>query len=256
VIDGKRRSWCGRTPEEVEAKLQEAKRQARRGAPVIMPGHLTVKQYLSEWHESRLYGADSTRAQYASIIANHINPSIGAVRLTALTPDHIRRLLRDREKAGKSDRLLKYITQVLHAALEDAVRERRLEWNPAGAVQVREPLPKERRLLDWTQQADLLEAVAGDLPVRRLCAHAQLRTAAGGMFRAGLERRRLGARPAKRPPRPGEGGEGLATAAADQDGEGRGYAAGKACPRGPAGPPHPPDGRGARWRRSGATRRI
>jgi integrase len=162
VVGGRRRSWFGATYDEVEAKLQEGRRSARRGSPIIMPGLLTVRQYLDVWHDSRLYSTESTQAQYGGIIRNHINPEIGSVRLTMLSPEHIRRLLRERAKNGAGDRLLKYIKQVLHVALQDAVEERKLEWNPADAVKVREPLPKERGLLDWEQQAQLLAAVEED----------------------------------------------------------------------------------------------
>jgi integrase len=123
-----------------------------------MPGRQTIEKYLLAWHETKAFGADSTRLQYKGIIANHLVPVIGAVRLTSLTPDHIRKMLREAEKAGKGDRTIKYMMQVLHAALEDGVRERKLEWNPASAVRVREARPQQKKLLDWGQLADFLEA--------------------------------------------------------------------------------------------------
>lgn len=81
MIDGRIKAFYGRTHDEADAKLQDARKARRTGAPIVMPGRRTLGQYLAEWHEGRAFATHATQSQYAWAIA-HITPSIGNVRLT------------------------------------------------------------------------------------------------------------------------------------------------------------------------------
>lgn len=73
-----------------------------------------------------------TWGTYASVIANNIVPSIGAVRLDELKPAHFRRMERYvMDEQGKSSGTAGSAWRTLHKALEDAVLEGVIERNPA-----------------------------------------------------------------------------------------------------------------------------
>jgi len=107
----------------------------------------TLATYLDGWLAD-LDGnrADGTLAAYRSEVA-HIKAVIGKVRLDKLTPNDVRRLLRalddrgGRSKDADGNRIggLAAKTKVnirttLHAAVEQAVKDRIIDWNPVGVV--------------------------------------------------------------------------------------------------------------------------
>ncbi len=63
-----------------------------------------------------------TIESYEYIINAHIRPALGSVKLTQLRPDQLQKLYADKLDAGLSNRTVRYIYQVLHKALGQAVK--------------------------------------------------------------------------------------------------------------------------------------
>jgi hypothetical protein len=71
-----------------------------------------------------------TWERYESIVRVHIKPALGAAKLQALTPNHLRALYRDKLDAGLAPRTVNYIHVTLHKALKDTVSDGldRITW--------------------------------------------------------------------------------------------------------------------------------
>lgn len=120
---------------------------------------------VSEWMDHWLTDVCKTRLKprtwgtYASVIANNIKPSIGAVRLDTLKPAHFRRMERYiMAEQGKSSGTAGSAWRTLHKALEDAVLEGVIERNPAVKGTAPRVALRERAALTPEQAADLIAA--------------------------------------------------------------------------------------------------
>jgi integrase len=86
----KRKTIYGRAYKEVEAALAKMRGDAARGL-VFDAGNLTVGEWLDRWLRDAV--ADTVRpvtfAKYEQIVRNHAKPSLGRLKLQALTPAHV-----------------------------------------------------------------------------------------------------------------------------------------------------------------------
>jgi integrase len=116
--DGKRRYVSGRTKEGARKALREARSNSDVGL-VFDAGALTVGAYLDRWLVDSVRDTvrQRTYERYESIVRVHIKPSIGRVKLKALTPAHARTLYRQKLDAGLSPRTVNYKHVTLHKAL-------------------------------------------------------------------------------------------------------------------------------------------
>lgn len=130
-----RRQVYGRTRQEVVGKiadLQTANRQHIPAAPV----KVTVQQFGESWvkrlRDSSLKPA--TVSNYGWILERYVFPEIGAVRLVALSPQHVRDMLSAVAARGVSARTVQLSRAVLRSMLADAEREQLVHRNVAGLV--------------------------------------------------------------------------------------------------------------------------
>lgn len=116
------------------------------GAPDQGPCYthdLTVEQFLDEWMETKAMTLSSTTlAWYRYVIARHIAPELGRLRMSQLRPVHVQRLYASKLQQVPggpkpiSRSTARCIHRVLHAALSSAVRLQVIERNPCDAVEV------------------------------------------------------------------------------------------------------------------------
>lgn len=130
------------TKKAAQEALDELRNGTRQGT-FVAPAKTTVGAYLTdEWLPAvRRELADSTFESYARNIRLHIVPALGGVKLQGLDGLAISRfydqLLTSGRKLGKQSaglkpRTVRYIATILHAALDDAVKARRIPFNPAA----------------------------------------------------------------------------------------------------------------------------
>ena len=158
-------SGFGRTRSQAEARLKEKLAEFDRTHRVGYVRPPTVAEWMDHWLtdvcKPRL--KPRTWGTYASVIANNIVPSIGAVRLDELKPAHFRRMERYvMEEQGKSSGTAGSAWRTLHKALEDAVLEGVIERNPAVKGTAPRVALKERAALTPEQAADLIAAETDD----------------------------------------------------------------------------------------------
>lgn len=143
------RGFYGRTAEEAERKRDLAMRRLGLGQDLDDPG-LLLRDYLADWlRRVEVKGLrPSTLRRYRQIVANQIEPMLGAVPVAKLTAERVEGVLEELAASDLSPRTIFHVRAVLRASLARAVRRKILPDNPAADVEmpVREPTEEQRAL--------------------------------------------------------------------------------------------------------------
>lgn len=161
--DGTRRTYYGKTKEDVEAKLLDAQHAIKHNAPMPPPRTLTVGTYVTDWLEDqRDHLRPSTTAGYLANIKHHIVPSLGTVKLADLQPADVRRLHRESKARGLGARSVRYVHMTLNRALKQAEADGVVGRNVA--VLAKPPGAERKRIQPFTPAEALrfLDTVKGD----------------------------------------------------------------------------------------------
>ena len=156
-----RKSFYGRTRQEVAKQLTTAKAAQDRGAPIVSE-RLTVAGYFTDWIASKSNLRERTRESYQQIIRDHITPQLGKHRLAQLTPAHVRGLMTAKLAQGLDPRTVDYVRAVLRSGLTTAEREGLVARNVAKLVETPAKPRREMTALDPAQARRLLEAANGN----------------------------------------------------------------------------------------------
>lgn len=162
------RSISGKTQKEVAKKLKEATASLDAGT-YIAPNKITVGQWLDIWTEEYLSSVKpATLYSYKATVRNHLKPKLGAIQLEALTPHTIQTfyndLLEEQDgKAGLSPKTVKNIHGVLHKALQKAVLNKYIRFNPANDCELPRWNKGDIQPLDEEQITAFLKAIKGNL---------------------------------------------------------------------------------------------
>ncbi len=163
--EGKRkRVWVyGRDKTIVRGKLARLMADRIHGT-LVEPSRETVSHFLTHWLETvaKLRVRPATYRQDQTIIKQHLAPRIGGVLLTGLRPEHVQSLLADLARAGKSPHLQRRVIGVLHRALTNAVKLRRIPYNVCDAVTQPRVPRKEMRTLTPEQVGVFLRVAQSD----------------------------------------------------------------------------------------------
>jgi integrase len=159
----KRRYVSGKDRDEVRRKLTEAMANRDKGL-IYHDENLTVAEYLDRWLADSVYGSvrASTFSRDKYLVANHIKPTLGRLKLKNLNALQVQSLYRERLVSGLSGSTVQKIHHVLHKALAQAVRWNLIPRNPADNAKAPTPTPKEMRPLSASEARKLLEAADGN----------------------------------------------------------------------------------------------
>ena len=160
------RSISGKTQKEVAQKLKAALAALDSGT-YIAPCKMTVGEWVDIWSEQYLGGVkESTVAAYKATIRTHIKPGIGAIRLDALDTHLVQSFyngLREptKECEAVSPKTVKNVHGVLHKALQQAVANGYIRFNPTNSCILPRIEKKELQPLDEAETKLFLDAVKG-----------------------------------------------------------------------------------------------
>ena len=121
--DGKTKTKYGKTQREVRDWLLKTRLEQKNGL-LLKQENITLTEFLDRYltdvaqHTLR----PKTLKSYRHLIRNHIKPDLGAIKLSALRPDHIQKLYSTKLKSGLSHRTVQYIHAILHKALSQAFK--------------------------------------------------------------------------------------------------------------------------------------
>ncbi len=159
----KRRTLYGGTRAEVAAKLAKVLSD-REGGLTFDAGKQTLGDYLDRWLDDSVRGTvrQGTFERHEQIIRLHLRPSLGGIKLKALSPAHVQGFYRESLDSGLSPATVHKIHAVLHKALDQAVGWSLVPRNPIDVVTTPRPAPEEIRPLGSEQAKVLLEAASGE----------------------------------------------------------------------------------------------
>jgi len=145
----------------VQTKLDELRTEARTGN-LPDAATLTVGQLLERWLASdEQKSATRTHEERERLVKNHLKPRLGGVKLAKLNALHIEGLYADmaRDKVGPF--AIRSAADVLSIALNEAVRLKLMNSNPAAAVKKPKTPKREMLCLNDAQAKAVLAAAAG-----------------------------------------------------------------------------------------------
>ena len=121
--NGRRKTYYGKTRQEVVRLLQQAQKAILDGLP-LTGERLTLGAFLETWLEdtARPSLRPRTFESYAMIVRQHLSPALGAVRLARLTPDMVQKYMKEKRESGLSARTVQYHHAILRRALVMAER--------------------------------------------------------------------------------------------------------------------------------------
>lgn len=135
MVNGKRVTRRGfRTKGEAQKARAEVMTELSRGE-YVEPAKMPFGVYFLEWLAGRHGISHSTRSMYGSYFRTHINPEIGAVPLSKLTPLHIERLITACREKGLADETVKRVFAAVNASLNAAERKDIIPKNPANKIE-------------------------------------------------------------------------------------------------------------------------
>lgn len=158
------RSITGKTQKEVSQKLKAVTTAIDEGI-YAAPSKMTVGQWLDIWTAEYLGGVKpSTVTSYKATVRTHLKTGLGAIRLEALTAHTIQGLynsLAAKDSGGKSlsAKTIKNVHGVLHKALQQAVSNGYIRFNPANSCVLPRVIKKDLQPLNEDQIATFLKAI-------------------------------------------------------------------------------------------------
>ena len=160
--NGKRKYFYSKKKQEVRDKLNTALHERQKGTLITTPQQ-TLDQYLKDWLENTVKDTVRPRTyeRYESIVRLHIVPTLGKVKLQALTPRHIQTLKSKKLKEGLSPTTVSAIQDMFHKALDDAIKMELLSRNVCEAVSSPRKQHKEIQPLMPDEALKLLDAAKG-----------------------------------------------------------------------------------------------
>lgn len=156
--DGKRRYVSGKNKEDARKALRVARANTDQGL-VFDAENLRLGDYLDRWLSDSVSDTVkvTTFERYEQITRLHLMPSLGRLKLKAITPAHVRGLYREKLEAGSSARTVRYIHTTLHKALRQAVMDGLIPRNATEAVKPPQPSREEMHPLTPEQAKHLLQ---------------------------------------------------------------------------------------------------
>ena len=157
--NGRRKPFYGKTRAEAAAKLAAGIRDRDRGL-MPTPERQTVREYLASWLAAKTARLEpGTWLRYEQYTRLHIVPTLGRVRLAALSPQQLQQLYAAKLEEGLSPTTVNHLHTCIHTALQAAVRLGLVHRNVADMLDPPRKVAREMKVYAPEQARALLEAV-------------------------------------------------------------------------------------------------
>jgi integrase len=161
--DGTRKSFSGKTRQEVQRRLTEALRDRDKGLPIIRDERESLAHYLPSWLAIiKPTVRPSTWQRYEELCRLHVLPGLGTTPLTRLSVQHLNALYAAKLADGLTPRTVRYIHATLHKALHDAQAMTLVQRNVAELATAPRPRPAEMQTFTPEQARRFLEEAHED----------------------------------------------------------------------------------------------
>ncbi len=127
----------------------------------IKPSQELLAEYMNEWleKEAKTRVREYTYQNYKDLVRLYINPVLGAVMLSNITPVQIKGVYSEMIDKGLSPKTVKNTHGVLKNALEQAVNWGKLPRNPADSVNLPRQKKKEMKVLSPEEAKIFVDAI-------------------------------------------------------------------------------------------------
>jgi integrase len=156
------------TKRDAEARLAQLIAAASTGEH-IDPSKMTVAEFLDRWERdwAPMNVSAKTLERYKELLAHHVRPHIGAVRLQRLRTVDLATLYgrlqrpKDQDGSGLSARTVGHVHRLLHRVLAHAVKWRLIASNPAASADPPRVERTEVQILDPAQIKTVVAVLRG-----------------------------------------------------------------------------------------------
>jgi integrase len=161
--DGKRKRKYSKVQKTVKEWLLR-QRKALQDGIWVEDDKITVAAFLERFLNDTLKNKlkPKTIESYSYLITNHINPTLGEIRLTDLKPQHLQAMYAQKIESGLSARTVQYTHAVLHRSLDQAAKWGLVVRNVADLVEAPRPVRKPIQTFTAEQCQKLLAVLEGD----------------------------------------------------------------------------------------------
>jgi integrase len=160
-LNGKRLTKYAKTQRECRDWVKEMLTKIGNGL-TFSGTQITLEKFVARWlNGKQLSRRPRTVLQYQQLSELHILPMIGKMRLTDIQPAHLTKLYLSKKQEGRGARTVQLIHVVMHAVLQQAVKEGILGRNPADSVERPKVEETERHILTEEQAQRLVIASQG-----------------------------------------------------------------------------------------------
>lgn len=159
----KRQTFYGSTKAEVLAKMDEAKHDISLGI-FVEPSKLKFGDWFTFWLDEFKKNAvkESTYSYYKTIGRLYIIPDIGEILLQELNTETIQKKINEYHKQSKSASIIKTIKILIYSSLKQAVKNGRLNRNPAENIVLPKQNKRQISILTVKEQKQFINALEGD----------------------------------------------------------------------------------------------
>lgn len=159
------KSVYGKTKSEVRERLTSTLHELSTGL-YVEPAKITFSNWLDTWFKEYISNSvkHSTKVSYDTYITKHINPKLGHIQLKDLRADTLQKYYNEKHSSGRLDnkgglnpKTIKNMHNMIHAALEQALKNNLVVRNVSEAVVLPKIKKREMRVLSPQEQKKLLE---------------------------------------------------------------------------------------------------
>lgn len=162
--DGRQHSVYAPDPKAVGEALRAATHAVDSGT-WLEPSTMSMDQWLDAWlRDYQGHTTGRTVDTYRAVIKKHMRPAFGKVKVASFSPVHVRRMVSDMTKAGKSPATIKHARGILSACMNCAVETGLRKDNPVERVKAPRPVPQHFAVVD-REQLPAFVAAARTTPV-------------------------------------------------------------------------------------------
>ncbi|MCA1703354.1 MAG: site-specific integrase, partial [Actinobacteria bacterium] len=138
------------------------------------PDDTTLRQWVERWKASEAFVRlrPRTRSRYAQVMADHLLPPLGSMRVDRIRPRHVKSALDDLGAKGASARSISEAKAILSSALTQAVEAGLIDVNPTVGIRVKSSDRRKLVVPDGAEARALLQAAEGtvwEVPLALAC---------------------------------------------------------------------------------------
>jgi integrase len=161
TLEGKKITKYAKTQKEAREWVNETLGKINHGL-TFDGAHLSLAQYMESWLSGKTIARrPSTVRNYRRYMDLYILPAMGAMKLQAVLPAHIRQLYIRMQSEGKGARTIQLVHVTLHCAFSRAIKEGLISFNPMDAVERPRAEPKRFDILTEDQARTFTAAIEG-----------------------------------------------------------------------------------------------